>query len=94
MQKVYLGQPFALDQLRRSSTYVTPLHDRSGNGVGFIIIDRFALNMRVTIRRIWSRDRQQYDFPSKEIGIWMAPALKKMGKFFYWNVQTKGLKDV
>ena len=95
MQKVYLGQPYELTESpRKSPTHVIPLHDRVGNGVGFIIVDRWALNMRVTMRRIYSRERQQYDFPAKEIGIWMAPALKKMGKHFYWNVQTDGLKGV
>ena len=90
MQKVYLGQPFALDQLRKAATHVIPLHDRRGNGVGFIIVDRWATNMRITMRRAYSRDRRQYDFPVKEMGAWMEPSIRQLGKFFYWNVQTKG----
>jgi len=93
MEKVYLGQPFALDQPRRSSTYVIPLHGRSGDGVGFIIVDRYALNMRVTMRKAYSRSRRQQDFPAKEMGMWMGPSLKHMGRAFYWNVQTKGMNE-
>ena len=93
MEKVYLGQGFILDQIRKAPTHVIPLHDRKGDGVGFIIVDRYALNMRVTMRKAYSRDRRQQDFPAKEMGIWMGPALRHMGRSFYWNVQTKGLNN-
>ncbi|GAH14576.1 unnamed protein product, partial [marine sediment metagenome] len=80
MQKVFLGQPFELTESKRKSpTYVIPLHSRKGSGVGFVIIDRYAMNMRVTMRKAYSRSRHHYDFPAKEIGIWLAPSLRKMG---------------